>query len=520
MSITTIIKRLLFFQLLLFFTICCSKETTNAGINDPNLNDGTEVRNELSFQSIPKSNQLFARDENNQSVVLIEGDITGKMDSIRVTCTNKLTNLTSTYQQKIESKKFSLNVTIEAGLHEYLFKIFTIESDEAILFKEIDHVVCGDFYVIHGQSNAWAIDYDNKFLNLPDEASWIRTIGSMHVYNQPKDANHATNLTWNHARGTAPNLQNGEFYGEGMVGVLGISLGLKMIDSLKIPIAIINGAGGGGGIEHYLKTYDNDLNSTYGRLQYRIDKAGGNNEKIRGFIWNQGESDGGSSLDFYKSQLKTLYNHFANDFDFEKFYLIQTPPGCPSLGSHTSIREAQRQFAKEYPEVELMTRHGFTRDSENNSNYYLDDNCHYHAEGYTQLANWLGNLILDDLFGRNLNYHAPNIISIKQITPTNLVLAFDREVIFQESLILNGTTHYLKDYFSIENGKSFITEIESVSGLEKELILHLSEPLTESSTLTYLHSETYLGTNQSYTGPWVLSASAKTGAVGFTIAIE
>jgi len=500
---------------LLFLLSCGSNKFTSKTITEPII-----TKKSISFTIIPKTNQLYSRDKDNKSEVIISGVTEGDIDSISVKLIDKSTNYLQNIRQKVNSKHFHLTFNIEAGLKEYLIEIYMVSSGKKELVKQIDNIVCGDVYVVHGQSNAWSIDYDQHFEQLPLESKWVRTIGSMHVYKKAGNEIFAKDDSWYKAKGTAPYMKNGEFYGNSMVGVLGMSIGLNLVSALNVPITIINGAGGGGAINHYLKTSKNDLNSTYGRLQFRIDKTGIKNN-IKGFIWNQGESNGGSSILEYKKQLETLYTQFSNDFNFEKFYIIQTPPGCSSLGNHTGVREAQRRFWLENKhKVSIMTRHGFLLDKKNNS-YFLNDNCHYHAEGYLQLGNWTSDLILNELYGAKNNSTIPNIVSAKATTDNTIILTFDSNISFEESFIFNSKTHYLKDYFSIEtNDIISINKIERVLNNNKQLKLTTSDTIPANSNLIYLSKESYTGTNTAYLGPWVRSNASQIGALGFTISIQ
>jgi hypothetical protein len=498
----------------LFCVKGCSKNSSPYNQNGLIDNDMENV--EINFTTIPKDNQLYARNHLSESEVLFEGIIIGVLDAIRLVTTNMVTNESIVVTQNVGSS-FSFKQIISAGLHEYKFEIIGIRSEKEMLLKTINHVVCGDVYVVHGQSNAWAIDYDNAYIDLPNDAKWVRTIGSMHVYNKPGDSFHASNDNWYYATGSAPALRNSEFFGEGMIGVFGMRLGLDLVDHLKIPVAIINGSGGGGSIQHYLKSYDNDYDSPYGRLQYRINQAD-IDKNIRGFIWNQGEGNGGDTITEYKAALDQLYNQFNEDFSFEKFYIIQTPPGCPSHGTHTGVREAQRQvYIKHRPSINFMTRHGFTF---GDSDYYLNDNCHYHAQGYIQLADWITNLVLYDIFDHSADYTVSNILSARKESTTTLILEFDKEVIFDEYLSINNGNYYLKDYFKIENSNIEITGIQHDASNTKNLVVKLSGPINSNDHITYLSEESYHGSNQAYIGPWILSASTKIGVPGFTLKID
>ncbi|MDG2194902.1 MAG: sialate O-acetylesterase [Polaribacter sp.] len=493
----------------------CSKNIEDPGIIEPG--DGGQSTIKTTLTKVPLDNQLYARNTKGDCIITIAGT-SAKYNSIAITI--KKEGAAAQHIEAVVTRgEFSKEVIINAELKNYTFDIFGKEGATSALIEQVKNVVCGDVYVIHGQSNAWAQDYDNKYNDndLPASADWVRTIGAMHVYSKSAILPHARDTLWYKARGKAPDLSMQEYVGSGMVGVLGINLGVKLVDSLNVPIAIINGAGGGGSIDHYLSSADSHQNTPYDRLSYRLNKGGVRNA-IKGFVWNQGESNGNASVDSYKSALKNLYNSLNSDFSFEKFYLVQTPPGCASLGNHAGVREAQRQFAVENENIRLMTRHGFLPDQNNNGNYFLSDGCHYHAHAYETLANWIGNLILDDFYDRKLEYDVPKIVDVTYAqSADSIFIKYDRAITVQQSLSVAGVSYDLKDFISISSSSVSVTEVGKTTNDEgKVMYLKLSgvAPNT-SSKLTYLTHENYPSTSKPYIGPWITSLNSGVGAPGF-----
>ncbi|WP_170245235.1 sialate O-acetylesterase [Gelidibacter salicanalis] len=379
--------------------------------------------------------------------------------------------------------------------------------------------------MLHGQSNAWAIDYDNAYNdnNLPADAQWVRTIGAMHVYNKPAIYPEAENTDWYLASGKAPDIRGGvQLVGNGMVGVLGLNIGLNLVASEDIPIAIINGAGGGGAISAYQKTTPYNLDDAYGRLQYRLE-ASGLKHNIKAFIWNQGESNADDTVIAYKSALNQLFADFNTDFSFEKFYIIQTPPGCAAKNGHQNVREAQRQFAAAHTEVKIMTRHGFpinpiTADG----NYFLSDGCHYHAHGYEVLADWISNLAQHDFYNGSKDYQAPQLVRVTKRSAKSISIEFTKPVTVQSDLKVGETIYSAKDnLFAITSKKNIkILEIQTDSESSKKIILQLDRPLKIGETLTYILDDNYTNTTTPYRGPWLVDAQTGVGVVGFTSTIK
>lgn len=483
------------------------------------------MTSKVSLSSFPKNYQLYARDSNNKATINISGKVDSSVDSLIVKVHRAQNTVTST---AIAVKaQFSVPIEIDAIKHNYTIALFVkAKNGEEVFIKKATHVTAGDVYVINGQSNAWAIDYDNAYNSnhLPENAQWVRTIGAMHVYNQPAILPEAENTDWYLASGKAPDIRNGkELVGRGMVGVLGMNIGLNLVKSENVPIAIINGSGGGGAISYYQKTIDYDLDKPYGRLQKRLE-ASGLKGSIKAFIWNQGENNAGDSIVHYKKALKRLYNDLKTDFSFEKFYIIQTPPGCNSNIGHQNVREAQRQFVNEHEKIKILTRHGFLENPKTeDGSYFLSDGCHYHAHGYEVLANWISNLAKYDFYGGEVDYQAPQLIEVQLESSKSLIIAFDKPIAIQSNLLVDGIFYAVKDHlFALNNHKtSSISKIEVLAENSKKIRLTFSEQsLLKGDRLTYILGDNYFLTSKPYSGPWLVDKVTGVGAVGFTSVLE
>jgi len=482
-------------------------------------------KKQVSITSFPNTYQLYARDINNNAQIEISGNVEGNVDSLiaKVQRDNGIITRTTIAAKSM----FSLTLEIAAIKHDYTIELFAkSKKGDEILIEKATHVTAGDVYVINGQSNAWAIDYDNAYndQNFHPNTHWVRTIGAMHVYNKPAIQPEAENTAWFVANGIAPDIRgDAQLVGNGMVGVLGINLGINLVESEGVPMAIINGSGGGGGISFYQKTEDKDLNAPYGRLQNRLE-ASGVKDKIKAFIWNQGENNAGDSLKEYKIALKTLYSSLKKDYSFEKFYLIQTSPGCNSANGHQIIREAQRQFVDENENIHILTRHGFSPNPKtSDGDYFMSDGCHYHAHGYEALADWIANLAKFHFYGGSVDFQAPKLISVKLESSTSLIIEFDKNVIIQPNLLVDGVFYFVKNnLFALNNEMvSFISTLESVAENQRKLRLtFLGQNISKGDKLTYILHDNYPSTSTAFRGPWIVDYVTGVGAVGFTKIIE
>ncbi|WP_417443878.1 sialate O-acetylesterase [Joostella sp.] len=487
----------------------------------------SESKEQITITSFPENYQFFARGDDNKANINISGFVNSSIDSviIKVYHPEGIIRRSAT----LSRKNFSIDIKIEAIKHNYTMELYTKSKNQLgkeCLVKKATHITVGDVYVINGQSNAWAIDYDNIYKDslVSSYAKWIRTIGAMHVYNKPAVSPEASDTHWYIANGKAPDIRNGaELVGKGMVGVLGMNIGLNLVASQGIPIAIINGAGGGGGISFYQKTIDNDLNTPYGRLYNRLE-ASGLKHKIKAFIWNQGENNAGDSVNSYKDSLNKLYSNFKLDYTFEKFYLIQTPPGCNSKSGHQTVREAQRQFADEKMDVCILTRHGFTENPHTkNGSYFLDDGCHYHAHGYKVLASWISSQAEFDFYKSKVNFEAPRLINVKLESSKSLSIEFDKQIIVKGGGVEKYAMYSAKDYLFASNNKRLTTIEELVidSLNPRKLTLISSIPIfNKGDKITHILSDNYPLTQDAYQGPWLINPETGVGAVGFTVTIK
>ena len=208
-------------------------------------------------------------------------------------------------------------------------------------------VVCGDVFIINGQSNGTA----NALSGGTDAPYlWVRSFGNPSV----TAAISLADTTWGLAQGNT----GSQPYS---IGVWGIRLAKMLADTFNIPFCFINGARPGTEISQHLPSANPlDMNSYYGRLLYRVQKAGVA-QNVKGIFWYQGENDGGSSdAPLYTTrfaQLRTAWQgHYPNA---QRIFVMQTHPGCiDGSPEHRQVREALRTLSHIYPEVETMSSVG------------------------------------------------------------------------------------------------------------------------------------------------------------------
>ncbi|MCF7732545.1 MAG: hypothetical protein K9N23_12710 [Akkermansiaceae bacterium] len=136
----------------------------------------------------------------------------------------------------------------------------------------------GGNHLIDGQSNALATDTAEK---APAGTSdWIRSYGGPAGDSKGDPQNLWCNPVWK--------IENGE---KAQLGWWGMDLARRLVERQKIPLFIVNGAGGGTRIDQHQRNEANpdDLNTIYGRMLLRVKQAR-LPHGIRGILCHQGES--------------------------------------------------------------------------------------------------------------------------------------------------------------------------------------------------------------------------------------
>jgi hypothetical protein len=447
----------------------------------------------ISLQKIvytekPANMQLYPRGEDNAATVKIKGAVQ-TMGFDKATCKifkdNQLLNTIEKDLSYSSGKaSFEFSPAIEAGLWEYRFETSFLKDGKIINGSSFDNIVCGDVFLINGQSNSHPSRKEAVYKN-----EYCRSFGKNTNYS---DYNPADTL-W----GVASGDNSQDFH----VSAWGIRLMKQLVEDHKIPICIINGGSGGSSIEYNLPK-ENDLismNSTYGRLLYRAKKAGVAND-VKALIWHQGESNSREeSYSNYANNFDTLYQAWKRDYPaIEKVYVFQIHPGCGGE-RQSEIRETQRKFAYRYDDVSTISTCGLQG----------HDGCHYTNAGYTQMGDWLHPLMAADFYNANINdAGSPDIVKAHYSKPgKEITLEFSKEVIWPSE---NNENSEMKDYIYLD-GKNHVIKKGIAKG---NLVILTLANKTKATTISYLPGHFYENTNDCYQGPWIFGTNGY-GALSF-----
>ncbi|NQU23467.1 MAG: DUF2341 domain-containing protein, partial [Candidatus Nealsonbacteria bacterium] len=225
----------------------------------------------------PEDHQFYAREDKQSGTLHYNGTLAEAGDSVylRVYAADKL----YAKEERVlpVDRTYAFSVKLKSGLVKYRIEFGSKTAGRETLLDTATNLVCGDAYIIQGQSNAEATQFgeDKK----PYTSDWIRT------YGRPRtDPEGARLKGWD----TAVRRADG---GKAQVGYWGLDLARRLMESQKLPICIINGAVGGTRIDQHLRNPEDpeDVKTIYGRLLWRVRQAR-LTHGIRGVLWHQGEN--------------------------------------------------------------------------------------------------------------------------------------------------------------------------------------------------------------------------------------
>jgi hypothetical protein len=293
------------------------------------------------------------------------------------------------------------------------------------ILRTATNVVCGDAYLIQGQSNAVATDWGKEE---PDFRSpWVRTYGTMS--GDPKGLR-----LWGEA---VPRNHEGERF---QIGYWGMLLARQLVESNGVPVCILNGAVGGTRIDQHQRSATNptDPRTIYGRLLARAQQAR-LTHGIRAVFWHQGENDqgadgptGGFGWENYRNFFIDLTAAWKQDFpNISHYYVFQIWPKSCAMGidgSDNRLREVQRTLDSGYNNLTVLSTLGIDPPG----------GCHYPAAGYAEFARMLFPLVQRDIYGRTApaRLTPPNLYSAQfgNAERTRIVLTFDQSVVWAANL--------------------------------------------------------------------------------------
>ena len=377
-------------------------------------------------EEMPVNGQFYARARDGLGVMRCRGILKEKADEIFLRVFADDQKYAEEKQEPAKDGAFSLAVDLKAGLIKYRTEFgIRVDGRESILAQAND-IVCGDAYLVNGQSNALATDTREESPRVANE--WVRSYGRPRFYREGERENLWCRPVWK---------AQPEHLAE--LGWWGMRLANQLVESQQVPIFILNAARGGTRIDQHQRNDEDptDVQTIYGNMLWRL-KAARLTHGIRAIIWHQGENDqgaagpdGGYGWETYQRYFINMSADWKRDFpNVEKYYLFQIRPNACAMGGGNGdmLREKQRTLSRLYSDMEVLSTVGIKPGG----------GCHYPLEGWSVFADMVQRLIERDFYGRSFDeaITAPNLVraSWSNATRDSITLEFDQLIDWNDQL--------------------------------------------------------------------------------------
>ncbi len=376
----------------------------------------------------PEDGQFFARDDRNEGTLHYNGFLDAPADAVflRLFADDKLIKTARAKPGKDLSYAFAMK--LKPGLIRYRVEFGTRAGGRETVRHTATNLVCGDAYLISGQSNALATDTPEK--SPPETHEWIRSYGQPPANVSTPPGNGWCQPVWKAATGEQAEL-----------GWWGMELAKGLVASQKVPIFIINAAVGGTRIDQHQRNPANptDLSTIYGRMLWRVRQAK-LTHGIRGLLWHQGENDqgadgptGGYGWETYQPYFVELAAGWQQDFpNVQQYYVFQIWPDSCAMGGRNGsgdrLREKQRTLPQLFSNMSVLSTLGVRPPG----------GCHFPLAGWAEFARMAQPLIERDHYGKAspVPLTAPNLrrVAYTGAAQETLALEFDQPVVWADKL--------------------------------------------------------------------------------------
>ena len=412
----------------------------------------------------PEDGQFYARDDRNEGTLHYNGTLAEPADEVFLSLHAGDKLVKTEVAKPAADGSYALSVKLAPGLVAYRVEFGTKVGGVETVRRTVEDIVCGDAYIIDGQSNALATDTHEK--SPPETSPWIRSYGR-----PPRNPAEATGNLWCRPVWKAEKGEKAE------LGWWGMELAKRLVESQKMPIFIVNAAVGGTRIDQHQRSAADptDLTTIYGRMLWRVRRAR-LTHGIRGILWHQGENDqgaagptGGYGWESYQPLFVEMSAAWKRDFpNVKHYYVFQIWPNSCSMGGGgrgDMLREKQRTLPRLYSNMSVMSTLGIRPPG----------GCHYPLTGWAEIARLIQPLIERDFYGKvpAASITPPDLRRAAHATADTITLEFDQPVVWADTLV---------DQFYLDGEKGKVAS-GSVSG--NVLTLMLKEA-SAAETITYL----------------------------------
>ena len=383
----------------------------------------------------PEDGQFYARDDKGLGTLYYNGTLTDAADSVFLKLYANDTLIKTETAKPAADKSYALSTQLKPGLIQYKVEFGTKAGGKETVLQTVNDLVCGDAYIIDGQSNALATDTAEQ--SPPETNQWIRSYGR-----PSEDKTAAAVNLWCYPVWKA---QKGE---KAELGWWGMELAKRLVESQKVPVFILNAAAGGTRIDQHLPHPTNRRDTSganpwanpyklYGSLLTRVEGAK-LTHGIRAILWHQGENDqgsagptGGYGWETYHELFKEMAAAWKTDFpNVKNYYVFQIwPNSCGmggSIGSGDMLREKQRTLPYLFSNMSILSTLGVRPPG----------GCHYPLEGWAEFARMVQPIIERDHYGLKPTkpITAANLRKATYATQDTIALEFDQPVVWADGL--------------------------------------------------------------------------------------
>jgi len=424
----------------------------------------------------PVDNQFYARDDNNEGTLYYNGTLLDSADTVFLKLYAGDKPVKTEIQKPKADKSYAFALKLKPGLVVYKVEFGTKNGSAEKIQQTVSNLVCGDAYIIDGQSNAVGYNYENtdKRQDLTRTNSpWIRSFGGNGEAGGDPLVGGWGNAVVERLTPTSPDRIH-------FISVWGMAMAKKLVEDTKIPVCILNGAVGGTRIDEHMPDHVKTTNRErpiYNNLRKRV-VAARLTHGIRGVLWHQGEADQGFDgpdncygCEMYEKYWLDLTASWKQDYpNIRHYYLFQIwPNACSQGGTRNSdkLRDVQRRLSRLYSSLSVVP----TLDIPSGAN------CHFKTDDYEKMGLAMAPLLERDIYGRVF----PQPISSADLSKASyatakndeITLEFDQPVVWFDAL---ASQFYL-------DGEAGKVASGSVAG--NVLTLKLTAPATVK-TITYL----------------------------------
>ena len=350
-------------------------------------------------QEKPVDGQFYARGDDNQGTLFYLGALDEPADAVFLKLYADDQLIHTETQKPQADRSYALAVKLRAGLITYKIAFGTLSGQVATVRHAVGNLLCGDAYLIEGQSNAVGYNYENTQARRDlthTDSPWIRSFGG----NGEADGDPLAG-GWGNAR--VERIHPGDPDRIHFISAWGMALAKKLVADVKIPICILNGAVGGTRIDEHLPRRPGESlpqRAIYENLQRRV-AAAKLTHGLRGLLWHQGEADQGFDgpnncfgCETYQQYWLDLTAAWKQDYpNLRHYYLFQIYPNACSQGGNRhsdKLREVQRQLSRRFASLSVMPTLHLASGS----------HCHFQTDDYEKMGWSMAPLLERDVSGK------------------------------------------------------------------------------------------------------------------------